>query len=551
MRRDTISQKLTFITMSMAVAVLLMSTTVFVVIDMLDFRREMIEELSAQAEIVGHNCTAGIVFDDSSEVAQILSSLKARKNIVKAIVYLSDGSQFASYGEASPVSEIPLNFLKKKTESTNTEYVQFVKNRLVVIRPIILEKEELGFIHIESNLEDLYHHIRLDLSVAFLFLLTAIPISFLLSRKLQKQFSDPIMSIVDIAKQVSLKKDFSIRAPKVSNDELGTLSDVLNEMLESIQERDAKLKKYAEGLEAEIIERKQVEKKLEILNRAIEQAAESVLITNSEGIIEYVNPSFEGTTEYKKKEVIGQTPRILKSDKQDEKYYKNLWSAIISGRNWKGTLINKKKSGELYNAEMTISPVKNEAGEVSHFVAIAHNITERIRAEEALRISEERLQSILDNTTNIVYLKDLKGKYLLINSTYENLFKITRKEILGKMDHDIFKMETADAFRENDLKVIKENRPLEFEEVAPSEDGPHTYISVKFPLHDSSGKPYGVCGISTDITERKKMEEALRDSEEKIRSIIDNSSSAIFLKDIEGKHLLVNNNFAAQFNATK
>ncbi len=128
------------------------------------------------------------------------------------------------------------------------------------------------------------------------------------------------------------------------------------------------------------------------------------------------------------------------------------------------------------------------------------------QAGKALRESEERLQAIIDNNMAVIYLKDTQGKYLLINSQYETLFHVTREQVIGKTDYDIFPEEISDALRENDRRVLKEGKSIEFEEIVPHDDGIHTYISIKFPISDISGITYGVCGISTDITERKQAE---------------------------------------------
>ena len=112
----------------------------------------------------------------------------------------------------------------------------------------------------------------------------------------------------------------------------------------------------------------------------------------------------------------------------------------------------------------------------------------RKSAEEKLKESEGRLQSILDNSTTVIYVKDVEGKYLFINKKYEDLFGVTKEMVKGKTDHDIFPSHMADAFRANDIEVLKANAPVEFEEVAPHDDGPHTYISIKFPINDDNGK---------------------------------------------------------------
>ena len=131
-----------------------------------------------------------------------------------------------------------------------------------------------------------------------------------------------------------------------------------------------------------------------------------------------------------------------------------------------------------------------------------------------LRQSQERLQAIIDNTFNVIYLKDLQGRYLLINRQFEKLFHLTREQIIGKMDSEIFSSEIAAAFMNNDRKILAAAMPLEFEETAPQDDGLHTYISIKFPLWDAQGKIYGVCGISTDISERKRAEASLKQAQE-------------------------------------
>jgi PAS domain S-box-containing protein len=144
---------------------------------------------------------------------------------------------------------------------------------------------------------------------------------------------------------------------------------------------------------------------------------------------------------------------------------------------------------------------------------------ERRRAEEALQANEARLQSILDNASAVIYLKDLEGRYLLINRQFEHLFHVTREEVAGKTDYDYFPREMADAFRANDRRVLEAGAPESLEEVAPQDDGVHTYISTKFPLRDPSGAIHGVCGISTDITERKRAENEVRRARETAESV--------------------------------
>lgn len=124
--------------------------------------------------------------------------------------------------------------------------------------------------------------------------------------------------------------------------------------------------------------------------------------------------------------------------------------------------------------------------------------------------TSEHLRSFVDNSTTCIYVKDAAGRYLLINRQYELIFHVARANFVGRTDYDVFPSDIAHALRENDLEVMQRNEPVEFEESVPQDDGSHTYISIKFPLRDESGQAEGVCGISTDITQRLEAERQLR-----------------------------------------
>jgi PAS domain S-box-containing protein len=138
----------------------------------------------------------------------------------------------------------------------------------------------------------------------------------------------------------------------------------------------------------------------------------------------------------------------------------------------------------------------------------------------AVAAGPEQLQELIDNTNAVIYMRDLNGRYMVVNREYERLFHLRREEVIGRTDHDLFSAEIADEFRANDLRAVS-GGPVNVEEVAPGADGPHTYLTVKFPLIDSAGTAYAVCGISTDITARKRAEEQVQqlnlDLEERVR----------------------------------
>ncbi|WHZ23405.1 MAG: hypothetical protein OJF47_002517 [Nitrospira sp.] len=164
-------------------------------------------------------------------------------------------------------------------------------------------------------------------------------------------------------------------------------------------------------------------------------------------------------------------------------------------------------------------------------------INDRKRAEEALHRSEELLRSVINNTTAVIYAKQADGRYLIANQRFEQLFRLTQDQIHGKTDHDLFPQAIADAFRKNDRWVLENGRPLEIEEYAPHADGLHTYLSVKVPILDQTGNVSGMCGISTDITERKQAEEQLRLSEERLRIALAVSEVGIWDWDLPSGRL--------------
>jgi PAS domain S-box-containing protein len=156
--------------------------------------------------------------------------------------------------------------------------------------------------------------------------------------------------------------------------------------------------------------------------------------------------------------------------------------------------------------ESTIEQYSDLANNLAYGVAALRTQEERKRAEAALRDSEQRLQDVVDNTTAIIFVKDLELRYLLINREYERRHHVQRDQIRGKSDFDIHPRDVAEAVRANDHQVIEARVPIQFEECVPSAEGERYYISSKFLLRDGSGKPYAVCGIATDITQLKRAE---------------------------------------------
>jgi PAS domain S-box-containing protein len=157
--------------------------------------------------------------------------------------------------------------------------------------------------------------------------------------------------------------------------------------------------------------------------------------------------------------------------------------------------------------ELLVSQAAISLDHARLYAELTQENSDRRKAEEALRTSEERLQDIVDNTTAAIFVKDLDLHYLLVNSEFERRHHVQRDQIRGKTDFDIHSPEVAEAVRANDRRVIEAGEPIQFEETVPSEDGERDYVVSKFLLHDNTDKPCAVCGVATDITESKRAQE--------------------------------------------
>jgi PAS domain S-box-containing protein len=139
-------------------------------------------------------------------------------------------------------------------------------------------------------------------------------------------------------------------------------------------------------------------RELQMLRGALDQASERSMMTDKAGTILYVNPAFERMTGYTKAEVLGKTPRILKSGRRDQEFYAGLWRTLLSGGVVQARFLNKKKTGELYYEEQVIAPLKDQGGGVTHFISTATDVTDRVQQEQVLKGIRERLQQFRNVT---------------------------------------------------------------------------------------------------------------------------------------------------------
>ena len=202
----------------------------------------------------------------------------------------------------------------------------------------------------------------------------------------------PVIRLTAVVRNIA-EGDLQVKANIEADDEIGSLANAFNDMTQNIT-------KLIVDLEEEAGSHKLTAENLNKLSQAIEQSPVSVMITDLDGKIEYVNPQFCKITGYRLKELIGQNPRILDSGHTPEVQFKNMWNAITSGQSWSGELYNKKKNGDLFWENVTVSPIKNKEGEATHYLAIKEDISLRKDYEERLlyQASYDKLTDLPNRT---------------------------------------------------------------------------------------------------------------------------------------------------------
>jgi signal transduction histidine kinase/DNA-binding response OmpR family regulator len=243
-RNLAVKHKLRLIILFTVVAGLIPASIAVVTYDQISARREMRSDLEVLAEIVGANSTAAVTFGDRRTAEELLSGLRAKTHILTAVIYADDGKLFASY-RREPASKVPLLVLRHNGS-------QFQRDRLIVYQDIKLASQIAGVIYLESDLGELRERLARFAWAVFLILLISSALAMALSSKLQRAVSEPIAHLAGVAKRVTGAKNYTVRAVKQSEDDLGELIDSFNGMLAEIEARDVALLNRGDVLESEV-----------------------------------------------------------------------------------------------------------------------------------------------------------------------------------------------------------------------------------------------------------------------------------------------------------
>jgi PAS domain S-box-containing protein len=251
---------------------------------------------------------------------------------------------------------------------------------------------------------------------------------------------------------------------------------------------------------------------------AFHDAAIGMALGTLEGKWLMVNPALCSLVGYTEQELMGITYQDI-THPDDLEADLALFRKMLRGeiRTYQMEKRYVHKQGHVVWILLTVSMVRDSAGQPLYCIGQMQDITERKRIQEHLTESQMLFKAILDNSPNLIFLKDREGRYMLVNRQFENIFHLNGQSIMGKTDQELFSAEQAAMFQTNDRKVFESGVPMEFEELAHHDDGPHTSIVYKFPLRTAEGEVCCIGGITTDITARKKVDQALIESEQRLR----------------------------------
>jgi len=310
------------------------------------------------------------------------------------------------------------------------------------------------------------------------------------------------------------------------------------------------LKEYSAGLVSKL-EKRNVElsaavSQLGLQTIALESADDSVIITDAEGALLWVNPAFTETTGYTPEEAIGRTPRILKSGTHTEAFYNTFWKTILAGKTWRSEFVNRHKDGHIYYAEHTVTPVLDAAGAITHFVGIMHDITERKHAEDLLHEAHAQLRELLDHSPAVLYALRVEGETIIPRLASENVTRLLGFQVeetlsmewwygqLHPDDHEVAEASVRETLTHGVSRTEYRMR---------HKDGSYRWIDdARRLVRDAQGRPAEMVGVWSDITERKLAQEELHESERRFREMLGNLKLVSIMLD-RNAHLTYCNDY--------
>jgi PAS domain S-box-containing protein len=352
-----------------SIVVLLATAAAFVTYDIITFRARLVRNLSTLAAVIADNSAAPLAFDNPQVAAEILAAVRAEPDIEMAALYDRDGKLFALYPATSQTDLPPLRLGARGHE--------FVDGGLVLFEPVLQEGKAIGTIYLRSSLRGLYEQFWRYLTIVAAVLLGAFAAAYALSTLLQRRISNPILALNDTAQTVSRQGDYSVRAVKETDDEIGTLTDSFNRMLDVIQTNQHDLTEQA---------------------RLLDLSADAIIVRDMQDVIVYWNHGAEEIYGWSQAEARGKTKAELLRTEFSQPRQEIAAKLLRDGR-WSGDLTQTRRDGTRIHISTQWSLETDAQGRPARVLTTDTDITARKQAEELMRSEATRLDALVRQRT--------------------------------------------------------------------------------------------------------------------------------------------------------
>ena len=392
LRDRPIQQKIMLVIMLISAVVLLFAFATLFYFQAYTLRQQSAHELAVVGEITAHNCAAAVMFKDEDAAAQLLSGLKTMPQIVAARLQLMDRQRLAFFG--NPRDEVEI-----KSAPFQSGF-QMEGDRILLAQPVLLNGKRSGTLFLLADLHAMTAQLlRLFGGIFGLVLAASLLVTFVLSTQFQRFITNPILSLAGTARNIADLKDYSVRAAKVCDDEVGVLTDAFNQMLAQIQSQDsalqsagAKLQEQVNALQREISERERAEAAHARLTAILEATPDIVISADPSGSAFYLN--------YAAREILGLSEGSdisgIRSFDLHPQWARKIISEVglptaLESGSWAGETAIRNCNGDEIHVSQVLIAHRNSEGDLEYFSTVMRDITERRQAEEALHISQQKL----------------------------------------------------------------------------------------------------------------------------------------------------------------
>lgn len=337
-------------------------------------------------------------------------------------------------------------------------------------------------------------------------------------------------------------------------EQLRTMNESMALQIERRERTEESLRKAQLELETQVNERtrelanvnRDLERQREWLQVTLSSIGDAVIATDTQAKVAFMNRAAEELTGWSRQEAEGKPLEqvFCAIDVSTRRAVENPALQILQERgivrNAQHRLLIRKDGSEI-PIDDTAAPIRDSSGQTIGAVLISRDITKERKAEQAILERERFLQTVLDNTPGLIYVKDAGGRFLLVNRRFADAAGRPASQILGRIETDIFgDGRFSSAILQNDRRVLHGEEVVELEERVELADGVHTYLSVKVPAEGVGFPGRVLCGFSLDITERKRAEAQLNETREMFQSFMDHSPARSWIKDDEGRYVFMN-----------